>query len=221
MKKIFSLSCVFNLIFCFSVFSYDCSKQYKVGNYEELKEANTPGLITAFVEFFDSEEGVPCKVLEDEFSRRMADGWNDSRQIENLLRLKEYNPYLSYKFDDFVYDFYNYKCNVKNITADGQKIVDAKMNFINKCLIEDVCGFGSGDGVIYAALRQLMDKTSLGGKTPDYYLCVLKTVADYNADSQKKLDLLNHGLERARKYNNRDFEFLVNELLKEIEKNIP
>ncbi|MBR5625832.1 MAG: hypothetical protein IKW67_03580 [Alphaproteobacteria bacterium] len=214
MKKVFFASWVFNLIFCFSAFSYNCSSRYVPGNYEDLKNANTPALITAFIEFFDAEEGVPCQVLEDEFSRRMKDGWKNPRQIENLLKLKEYNSYVSDKFDDFVYSFYDYKCNIK----DGQEIVDPKMNFINKCLIENQCGFNVDDGVVYSALRQLLDGTAIGYKSLEYYLCVLKTVADYDTDSQKKIDLINYGLERAKKYNNHDFEYLINGLLREIEK---
>lgn len=183
--------------------------------YSQLIKSQPPHVMEKILNdaYFDVTTSVRCNAIEAAFLKRLYSGSSaDPYLLDNLSELAR-NLCGSYEvtddIDKFVSKYYIESC--KGITNRS------KEEFINHCLKTDVfcrLGYNMADG-----LKLLVDTVAKDERDDEFYLCVLSAVASQKFDSvQKKIDLLDYGLERARYYNNVSFENMINQLKQEIDK---
>ena len=153
---------------------------------------------------------------EEEFLRRLKTDyvWREDNQVDNLAYLGRNLCYFSRNvkdaLNDLVFKYYSDVCNGKGKNAP-------KTEYINHCIkYPTLCSL---DYSISDGMKFLLDITAFSNKNDDFYVCVLSVVATWDFENaQEKNNLLDYGLERAKHYNNVQFENIINQLKQEIDK---
>lgn len=157
-----------------------------------------------------------CDIIEEEFLRRLKTDyvWREDNQVDNLAYLGRNLCYFSGNvkdaLNDLVFKYYSDVCNGKGKNAP-------KTEYINHCIkYPTLCSL---DYSISDGMKFLLDMTAFSNKNDDFYICVLSVVATWDFENaQEKNNLLDYGLERAKHYNNVQFENIINQLKQEIVK---